>query len=184
VEHQTRWLGRLHAAMTSYPGHRDPPRIVWFDQNRPASLRPVLDAAPAAASLLVHVEGTRQTRSGAPVEKVSSIWADLAIERGWPVVPVAFRGGVAGERTDLPTGPQTHIVGAPIPAEQLASLPYADRRRLVADAINALGADLTAPPEAPGIVGEAGRVLASVLDGAGALKGAESAWAERLRTLG
>lgn len=183
VEHQTRWLGRLHAAMTSYPGHRDPPRIVWFDQDRPASLRPILDAAPRGASLLVHVEGTRQTQSGAAVEKVSSVWADLAIERGWPIVPVAFRGGVAGERTDLPTGRQTHVVGEPIAAEALAALPYAERRRVIAEAINALGADVPVPPPSPGIVAEAGRTLASVIEHSGALQGADPAWAARLRTL-
>ena len=183
VEHQTRWLGRLHAAMTSYPGRRDPPRIVWFDQNQPASLRPVLDAAPRGASLLVHVEGTRQTTSGAPIGKVSSVWADLAIERGWPVVPVAFRGGLAGERTDLPVSAQTHIIGSPISAATLAALPYAERRSRIAAAIDALGADVP-PASGPPVVAEAGRVLRECIEASGALTGADPAWAARLLSLG
>jgi 3-hydroxymyristoyl/3-hydroxydecanoyl-(acyl carrier protein) dehydratase/1-acyl-sn-glycerol-3-phosphate acyltransferase len=184
VEHQSRWLGRLHAAMTSYPGHRDPPRIVWFDQDRPASLRPVLDAAPRNGSLLVHVEGTRQTVTGAPIEKVSSVWADLAVERGWPVVPVAFRGGLCGTRTDLPLGPQVHLVGAPIAAEVLAALPYAERRQRIAAAINALGTDVPAAPAGPPVVDGAGAMIRAVVEEAGALVGADPAWAARVRGLG
>ncbi len=138
VEHQTRWLGRLHALLTGYPGLRLDPQILWFDQAEPATLRPTLEALPSGVSLLVHVEGTRQTRAGQPVEKVASIWVDYAIARGMHIVPVAFRGGVAGEKTDVPVAPQSHHVGAPIAPATLAAMPLAARRQAIADAINAL----------------------------------------------
>ena len=184
VEHQTRWLGRLHAAMTSYPGHRDPPRIAWFDQDRPASLRPVLAAVPRNVSLLAHVEGTRQLDTGAPIEKVSSIWTDLALERGCAIVPVAFRGGVNGARTDIPVGRQVHVIGTPIPASALAALPYAERRQHLAAAIDALGTDVAAPTGAPRAVQAPGAELLRVIEAAGALDGADAAWAARVRAIG
>lgn len=185
VEHQGRWLGKLHAAMTSYPGHKDPPRIAWFDQDRPASLRHVLDAIPREVSLLVHVEGTRQVRVGQPITKVSSIWTDLAIERGWPVVPVAFRGGVNGERTDVPVSPQTHIVGRPITAETLKALPYAERRQRIAEAIDALGHDQAAPPsDTAQCITDPGKRIVAVIEQAGALAGADPEWARRVRSVG
>ena len=185
VEHQTRWLGKLHAAMTSYPGHHDPPRIAWFDQDRPASLRPVLDAIPRGVSLLVHVEGTRQVRVGQPIGKVSSIWTDLAIERGCSVVPVAFRGGVNGERTDVPVAPQTHIVGRPIAAEALRSLPYAERRQQIAEAIDALGRDVpAASTDTFRCITDPGARIVEVVEAAGALTGADPEWACRVRSVG
>ncbi len=183
VEHQPRWLGQLHAAMTSYPGHRDPPRIVWFDQERPASLRPVLAAVPRNVSLLAHVEGTRQVQTGARIEKVSSIWTDLALERGWAIVPVAFRGGVNGARTDIPVGPQVHIIGAPVLASTLAAMPYAERRQHVATAIDALGTDVVAPTGVPRAVEVPGAELLRVIEAAGALDGADAAWASRVRAI-
>ena len=183
VEHQTRWLGRLHAAMTSYPGHSDPPRIAWFDQERPASLRHVLDAIPRNVSLLVHVEGTRQTQVGEPIRKVSSIWTDLAIERGWAVVPVAFRGGVNGAKTDVPVAPQTHIVGRPIPADDLRAMPYAARRQAVAEAIDALGRDIAAPHiEASSGFNKPETRIVEVLESA--LANATPSWAARVRAVG
>ena len=69
---------------------------------------------------------------------MSSLWVDLALERRIPIVPVAFRGGVQGEKVDLPVGPQDVHIGAPISPEALAAIPYADRRKRVMDAINAL----------------------------------------------
>ncbi len=184
VEHQTRWLGKLHAAMTSYPGHRDPPRIAWFDQDRPASLRPVLDAVPRNVSLLAHVEGTRQLRTGAPIEKVSSLWTDLALERGCAIVPVAFRGGVNGARTDIPIGPQVHVIGAPILAATLAALPYAERRQRVATAIDELGTDVSTPEGEPRLVEAPGAELLRVIEASGALAAADAAWAARVRAIG
>ncbi len=184
VEHQTRWLGRLHAAMTSYPDHRDPPRIAWFDQDRPASLRPVLDAIPKQVSLLVHVEGSRQTEVGARIDKVSSVWTDLAVERGWAVVPVAFRGGVNGAKTDLPVAPQVHVVGRPILPEVLGAMPYAQRRQAVAEAIDALGRDVPPPVGVPSAVANPGAAIVAVLEAAGALVGADPTWAARVRQLG
>lgn len=144
AEHRAGWLGRFHDRLTTVPGVAFPGLIVWFDQADPASLPPIVARACASRSLLVHVEGTRQVRSGAPVTRVSSLWADVAVERGLPIVPVAFRGGVAGTKADVPVGPQDVHLGPAILPEALAALPYAERRRTIADAINRL-------PSRPGV---------------------------------
>lgn len=138
TEHKAGWLGAFHDLLTTYPGHEQPPFIVYFDQNKPADLPALVRDQFRDHSLLVHVEGTRQTVSGQAITAISSLWVDIAIERGIPIVPVAFRGGLNGERTDLPVGPQDHHIGHAILPEQLNALPYADRRRTVMDAINSL----------------------------------------------
>ncbi|MFZ5481919.1 MAG: beta-ketoacyl synthase N-terminal-like domain-containing protein [Myxococcota bacterium] len=139
VEHRGQWLGELHVLLTRYPGQEQGDRIVWFDQADPASL-PAL-ARAEKGSLLVHVEGTRVTEPGQKLGKISSLWVDLAVEKGLPIVPVAFRGGVTGGgvRHDVPPAPQDHHVGRPLLPDALAALPYAERRKAVADAVDALG---------------------------------------------
>lgn len=184
VEHQTRWLGQLHGLLTGYPGMRQDPQIVWFDQANPASLRPTLDAVPAGTSLLVHVEGSRQTRHGELVSKVSSVWADFAVDRGWTVVPVAFRGGTAGQKTDVPVAPQHHHIGAPIPAAVLKSLPYAARRQTIADAINALPHG-DVPAASIATVRNPGEAIHASIErfAPNALAKADPGWAARFRSL-
>ncbi|MBM4391422.1 MAG: hypothetical protein FJ090_09900, partial [Deltaproteobacteria bacterium] len=183
VEHQTRWLGRLHALLTGYPGLRLDPQILWFDQAEPATLRPTLDALPGGTSLLVHVEGTRQTVPAQRVEKVASIWVDYAIARGMHIVPVAFRGGVNGAKTDVPVAPQAHHVGAPIAPATLAAMPLAARRQAIADAINALpGAD-TPDVSATCISHPGAAIVEAVMSRRGAeIERADAAW--RARFLG
>ncbi|RYE93430.1 MAG: 3-hydroxyacyl-[acyl-carrier-protein] dehydratase FabA, partial [Myxococcales bacterium] len=160
VEHQTSWLGRLIAHSFSYPGVTDPVNIVYFDRADKASLLGLaveLQQAMAQKhrSLLVHVEGTRALAAGAPVEKISSIWADVAIATGAPVVPVRFARALpvsADERIDFPVGygQQFIHVGAPIAAASLQALPLPERKRLILDGINAAAASdrPTAPDEA------------------------------------
>ena len=100
-------------------------------------------------SLLVHVEGTRQTEAGQKTGKISSLWIDVALERGMPIVPVAFRGGLGGgHRHDVPPRRQVHHVGRPILPAELAAIPYARRRTFVSDAIDALGTPEAAPDAA------------------------------------
>jgi 3-hydroxymyristoyl/3-hydroxydecanoyl-(acyl carrier protein) dehydratase/1-acyl-sn-glycerol-3-phosphate acyltransferase len=184
VEHQGQWLGELHALLTRYPGQETGDRIVWFDQADPASL-PAL-ARAEKGSLLVHVEGTRVTEPGQPIGKISSLWVDLAVEKGLPVVPVAFRGGVTGggARHDVPPAPQDHVVGRPILPDALAALPYADRRKAVADAIDALGVPESA---ATGPVLDARAALGEALRAdpvtAAILADPRDAWSKALATL-
>ncbi|MDP2307584.1 MAG: beta-ketoacyl synthase N-terminal-like domain-containing protein [Pseudomonadota bacterium] len=193
VEHRDRWLGALERLLTTYPGQEQDPFIVWFDQKDPASL-PALARGATDRSLLVHVEGTRQITPGQPVDKISSLWVDIALERGLPIVPVAFRGGLDGvSRHDVPAAAQVHHIGAPILPETLAAIPYADRRRVIADAINALGVPATiAPltmPLGPGagiraaLEGLGAGVIRDLLDGRPLPGGAEGAWLGELRGL-
>ncbi len=188
VEHQDRWLGQLHALFTRHPDAPSADRIVWFDQSDPASLPSIARAALEAGPLLVHVEGTRQTEPGQPIAALSSVWVDLAVTQGAAIVPVAFRGGLTGGvRHDLPPAPQVHWVGAPIEAAVLAALPYAERRRRVAAAIDALGApEVAAAPTLGGAVPE--RLRAAVLEHAPQLSktpasGTADAWWAALRRM-
>ncbi len=185
VEHQTRWLGKLHALLTAYPGRRFAPQILWFDQKAPATLRPTIDALPRETSLLVHVEGTRQTRVGAPVEKVASIWIDYALARGMNIVPVAFRGGVAGERTEVPVAPQRVHVGGPISPAVLAAMPLGHRRQFLAEAINALPVG-SSPTVAVATVADPGQAVVAAVErfAPGLLDEADPRWSARFRAIG
>jgi 1-acyl-sn-glycerol-3-phosphate acyltransferase len=151
VEHQSLWLGQLHDAITQWPGVPHPGAIVYFDQADPASLPRILSAQLHERSLLVHVEGTRQVQPGAAIEKISSMWVDLCMDRQIPIVPVAFRGGIVDAKTDVPVGGarQSVHIGPAILPETLAALPYAERRRLIAQQIDCLGQPaMAAQPQA------------------------------------
>jgi 3-hydroxymyristoyl/3-hydroxydecanoyl-(acyl carrier protein) dehydratase len=193
VEHRERWLGSLEHLLTSFPGHTQDPFIVWFDQRDPASL-PDLARGAVDRSLLVHVEGTRQVSPGQPVERISSLWVDIALERGLPIVPVAFRGGLDGVgRHDVPAAAQVHHVGAPILPEALAARPYAERRLVVTDALNVLGmpeaavATTTPLPPGDGIRRALERIPAgpirNLLDGNQLPDGPEGVWLAELGRL-
>jgi hypothetical protein len=154
--------------------------MVFFDQSKPESLATLVADRCRTHSLLVHVEGTRVTEPGQPVQKMSSLWVDLAIERGIPIVPVAFRGGVNGERVDLPVAPQVHHIGAAILPDALAALPYAQRRKHAMGAINALGV-----PEAAGARilpgGDPADVVRTLVGPMERWEGLDPAWVERWR---
>ncbi len=178
-EHRAGWLGAFHDVLTTYPGHEQPPFIVYFDQSKPAELPALVREQFRDHSLLVHVEGTRQTQSGQAITAISSLWVDVAIERGIPIVPVAFRGGVNGERTDLPVGPQDHHVGSAILPALLNALPYAERRKAVIDAINAL------PSRAVDVRYTHVSAGVSLVELARpALRGADAPWRVRFESLG
>jgi 3-oxoacyl-(acyl-carrier-protein) synthase/3-hydroxymyristoyl/3-hydroxydecanoyl-(acyl carrier protein) dehydratase/1-acyl-sn-glycerol-3-phosphate acyltransferase len=138
--HRDAWLGTLVRLFGQYPGARVVERVAWFEPSDRAGL-PALAREATDRPLLVHVEGTRQTEPDQAIEKMSSVWVDVALERRLPIVPVAFRGGLtgAGARHEVPPVPQVHHVGAPIGPETLEALPYAERRLAVAAAIDALG---------------------------------------------
>ncbi len=145
-EHDSGWLGDVHRSLTSWRSVHFPGSMVFFDQSRPETLAGLVADRLKSHSLLVHVDGTRVTDPGQPVTKMSSLWVDLAVERGLSIVPVAFRGGVCGARVDLPVARQTHWIGAPIAPSALAAMPYAERRKFVMVQINSLGL-----PESAGV---------------------------------
>ncbi len=158
AEHRTSWLGRLIAHCFAYPGVTDPRLITFFDREDRESLVQIVGALAAemsasARSVMVHVEGTRALSARQPVEKMSSAFIDMALSVGAPIVPVRFVGGLPvaalETRLEFPLGfgRQDYWIGRPILPEQLAQLPYKERKAAVIAAINGLGPALAA--EAP-----------------------------------
>ncbi|MFO0661934.1 MAG: hypothetical protein U0165_19185, partial [Polyangiaceae bacterium] len=91
------------------------------------------------------------------VSTVSSVFLDMALAAGAPIVPVRFTGGLPIEpleaRIEFPLGygKQDYWIGRPILPEQLAALPFKDRKELVLSAINGLGPSSDQPfPPNPG----------------------------------
>ena len=150
IEHQGTWLGRLIDHCFTYPGVRDPGVIAFFDRSDKASLPGVMkdlaaEMAGVGRSVMVHVEGTRSLSCGTPVQKMSGGFLDMAMAVGAPVVPVRFVGALPTTdldvRTEFPVGmgEQDIHFGRPIEPAELAALHYGDRKKLVVDAMNALG---------------------------------------------
>jgi hypothetical protein len=86
---------------------------------------------------------------------MSSAFIDMALATGAPIIPVRFVGGLPVEesavRLEFPVGygRQDYWLGRPILAEDLAALPYKDRKAAVISAINGLGPDLAEETPAP-----------------------------------
>jgi 1-acyl-sn-glycerol-3-phosphate acyltransferase len=150
IEHQKTWLGRLIAHSFAYEGIRDPKVIAFFDRSDKASLPGILmelagQMKSPGRSVMVHVEGTRSRTCTHPVEKMSGAFLDMAMEVGAPVVPVRFIGGLPREplemRIEFPfaMGQQDIWFGKPILPEDLKRVPYGERKKIVVEAINALG---------------------------------------------
>jgi hypothetical protein len=76
---------------------------------------------------------------------MSSAFVDMALRVGVPIVPVRFVGGLpeqeAPQRLEFPLGygRQDYWIGRPILPEELARLPFKERKQQVVEAINALG---------------------------------------------
>jgi hypothetical protein len=102
---------------------------------------------------MVHADGTRSVRSGQRVDRLTSTLLDMAIQGSMPIVPVYFAGGLPEEpvaqKLEVPYrhAAQDYIFGSPIMPDELSAWPYADRRRCVMDAINALAPFSDAPHE-------------------------------------
>jgi 3-oxoacyl-(acyl-carrier-protein) synthase/3-hydroxymyristoyl/3-hydroxydecanoyl-(acyl carrier protein) dehydratase/1-acyl-sn-glycerol-3-phosphate acyltransferase len=152
AEHRDTWLGKLIQHCFRYPGARDPQVITFFDREDKGSLSEIIAGLAAemkspGKSVMVHVEGTRSLECRTPVQKMSGAFLDMALAVGVPVVPVRFVGGLPTEplpeRLEFPVGMgwQDIWLGTPIPAEELAALPYKERKDRVVSAINALGVD-------------------------------------------
>ena len=165
---RTHWTGQLGATWFEHPAFASMDLVSFFDRDDPAALAPAVAALAARASpgnpgrgrsLLVHVEGTRRrsARRGR-VQFLSPLWPALALETGWPVVPVRFTGGLPredeGRRHDFPVdlGRQRIRVGAPIPAQAFRGLGEGDSVHMCRDAVNALSdADEHPLPGLPGL---------------------------------
>jgi 3-oxoacyl-(acyl-carrier-protein) synthase/3-hydroxymyristoyl/3-hydroxydecanoyl-(acyl carrier protein) dehydratase/1-acyl-sn-glycerol-3-phosphate acyltransferase len=155
AEHKSSWLGWLIAHSFSFPGVADPNLITFFEREDRESLMKIVselgeEMRSRGKSAMVHVEGTRSLACRRPVVKMSSAFIDLALAVDAPIIPVRFVGGLpvaeVQKRLEFPAGfgRQDYWLGRPILPEQLASLPYKDRKELVIAAINGLGPDVTA----------------------------------------
>ncbi len=151
-EHRRTWLGRLLEVCTAYPGVASDRALMFFDRDDKASMlnlmREVQQALTAEGlSLMVHAEGTRSVQCRKPVAQVSGVLLDLAITAKLPIVPVRFAGGLpvepAARRFEFAVGyaRQDIYIGAPLPSEELAQMPLAERKRRVLAAMNTLGPD-------------------------------------------
>jgi len=161
AEHKTSWLGTLIAHTFEHPGVSDLDLITFFERDDRESLTTIINEIATQMrsgrkSAMVHVEGTRSLSCRRPVEKMSSAFIDMALAVNAPIVPVRFVGGLPAEelteRISFPLGfgQQDYWLGRPIYPEDLARMPYKDRKLAVISAINNLGPDYTAElPAAP-----------------------------------
>jgi len=149
-EHRTGWIGPLSSFTYSHPGVDYPRVIIYFDQKHPASMFGVLEQLRRELtrerhSVFVHVEGELALRCGLAVERISSVFIDLAQELRLPIVPVRLTRGLPleplTEPLDFPLGftRQDFHLGRPLLPDELRELPYAERRRRVLDALNHVG---------------------------------------------
>jgi hypothetical protein len=149
-EHRDTWLGQISQLTVAELQEQSTTRMLFFDRDDQGDMLRILNdfgqtVSDQPRSLLVHVDGTRATQAGQPIEKVSSVLIDLAIKHSIPIIPVRFTGGLpiepSDERLEFPVGlgGQDYYLGAVIEPAELESLPYADRARRVVVAINSLG---------------------------------------------
>ncbi len=196
-EHRNSWLGRVFQLADRTLGKRNPMFMLFFERANQADLLRLMqefanqvDGSPR--SLLVHVDGTRSLQAGAPVAAVSSVLIDLAIDRGLPIVPVRFAGGLGQQREprglEFPfaMGQQDYFIGKAITPEQLEALPYAERAAHVRQSLNALGpqgeADIPLPSDTrlqaavESISGDAGSEVAAVMRALLAVQSGDRTW--------
>jgi acyl transferase domain-containing protein/3-hydroxymyristoyl/3-hydroxydecanoyl-(acyl carrier protein) dehydratase/1-acyl-sn-glycerol-3-phosphate acyltransferase len=149
-EHTETWIGNIYRLAEHAMGINNPLRMLFFDRSNQADMLRLLKEYGDTLqrdpySLLVHVDGTRSQVAGAPVRNVSSVLIDLALSHDMPIVPVRFAGGIGighnENRFEFPAGygQQDYFIGKSITADALRAIPYAQRARRVADAINRLG---------------------------------------------
>ncbi len=150
VEHKQTWVGHLIRHGFSWPEAKDPKVVTYFDRANKASLMGVIaelyqGLASGQKSAMVHVEGTRAFDCTAPVSIMSGKFVDLALEADVPIIPVRFSGGLPrsplAKRTEFPVGMGRQDIwfGKPLLPSELAGMPYGDRKKVVLNALNALG---------------------------------------------
>lgn len=147
--HRRGWVGQLSRLCQSDPAvaSRIPDLIRFFDQTDRPSLLPIVkeleqQLTAGGCSVMVHVEGRLGHSCRDPVETVSSVFIDLALNADVPIVPVRFAGGLPvaplPATRDFPVGygRQDYFLGQPLWPQELRRLNYAERTRLVLAAIN------------------------------------------------
>jgi hypothetical protein len=150
ADHKTGWIGSLIDIVYSHPGINYPKNIVSFNQNDKKSLFTIIgqfkeQIKNQGISVFLHTEGRLGLTCRNPVKILSSVFIDMALESDLPIVPVRFKGGLPFENLeatlDFPVGytKQDYYIGTPILPETLRTLNYADRRKMVINAINNLG---------------------------------------------
>ena len=150
ADHKTGWIGSLNDIVYSHPGINYPKNIVYFDQNDRKFLFTIINGfkeqiKKQGISVFLHTEGRLGLTCKNPVKRLSSVFIDMALESDLPIVPVRFKGGLPVEKLentlDFPVGygKQDYYIGTPILPETLKALNYADRRKMVINAINNLG---------------------------------------------
>lgn len=150
AKHERRWIGALVRLFDTYPGARAVEQIAYFDQSDPGSMFGLIDRvrqalATGSRSLFVHADGTRAQSCREPATRCSSVFVDMALELGLPIVPVRFTGGLPVEpisgKAEFPVGhaAQDYWIGEPIEAETLRAMTLRDRVQCVLAAINGLG---------------------------------------------
>ncbi|ORJ62627.1 beta-ketoacyl synthase N-terminal-like domain-containing protein [Mycobacterium simiae] len=158
AKHKTRWVGELVNIVQSHAARPGVSSAYFLDPAQPQQFFALLDQfkmdhAERDASLMVHVSGTRQVSARQRVDRISSVFLDLAVELSMPIVPVHYAGGLPVEpvarKLEVPFRhtAQDYIFGKPIAPEELRALPYARRRRHVLNAINSLAPRSDAPHE-------------------------------------
>ncbi len=158
AKHETGWVGNLLRMIDTAAG-KELGHLRYFDQQQPQEFFGLVDelkreAVELGVSVMVHADGTRSVSSSQRVERLTSTLLDMAIEMSMPIVPVYFAGGLPEEplphKLEVPYGhaAQDYIFGRPILPEELRDRPYAELRRYVMDAINAL-APFSDAPHAP-----------------------------------
>jgi 3-hydroxymyristoyl/3-hydroxydecanoyl-(acyl carrier protein) dehydratase len=150
AKHRTGSLGQLNDRLFTCPGVNNPHAIIYFNRNDRQSMFNIIDGLKSAIadhgiSVFLHVEGKLGLSCRNPVRGLSSVFVDLALAEYLPIVPVRFVGGLPIAQMkgtlDFPVGycKQDYYVGRPIMPDELRTLTYAQRRRLVIEAINNLG---------------------------------------------
>ncbi len=159
-EHTDTWVGQLFGQLYSHPGVQPLDTTFFTRLGDPTALLELIERlkttmAARRCGLLVHAAASRVLTSRAVVRTLSSVFIDLAIGGGFPIVPVKFRGGLPAKPLegflDFPVGygGQDFCIGRAITPEDLARTPFRERRELVLDRINTLGGDLTNETQAP-----------------------------------
>ena len=150
MKHRDRWIGQAIAAIEAYPGCDVVEQIAYFDQAQPETMFEIVNDVRTKMkqgnhSFFIHADGTRSTSCLDTTSKVSSVFLDLALEMGIPVVPVRFTGGLPitpiNGKAEVPhgQGAQDYWIGEPLEAEFLTGLALKERIAAVLGAINTLG---------------------------------------------
>lgn len=153
IEHQSSWLGRLVEFNATHPDVRDPEQIAYFDRADRASLLTLLAdfrklMEGGKKSLLVHVEGEQNNRARKPVERMSSLWLDLALSANVPIVPVRFARALPLEPVSddlnfpIGYGRLDFHLGRPIAPSELQAVPAPERKGYVIHRLNSVGPSL------------------------------------------